>query len=543
MIVNTDPRHSEAERVALATVATPLDEHELAWESSHTGGGCMAWRSECDDSAACILICDDGNGLGDAASSFWLVGLHPHEEWNDHWQDEAKTLEEALNLATLAMAARAFALGFRADAQMTFREFLASGRDVADVGAIVGEPEQDGMAGRVYADDSCYISGTAGDWSLTISNGSWDGPLPGLERRLFEYAAGEGYLKPRAPAPASVTALPTLAALEALAATARPLNDDDWGSDRQVDAENAFFDEASKVAPELDSDSGSAFASFCLKATTEEMLDEALRILRGPAPAADARPQWQREFPDFPAGDMPAIPAGWYDASWHNDASPSFGTHNGLQVYIETADPAEREMPDWPRYNVNHIDQYGYDGDDGAFGSDDWQAVIDFVAAFVTPAPTQDQLDALATMARTKGGARFETEMTAELEAYAKAEGLPLHSADEMHATACAAVEPNAAHVSYLSAFMQRWEAVAHVTDEQSRAAAAPPMTELEAVRTLLAAEYVKRIGYDPFADSPTISAAEVAQTLIEHGDENAKAALDCVAEAVATARRNAFPA
>ena len=30
--------------------------------------------------------------------------------------------------------------------------------------------------------------------------------------------------------------------LEQLAAVARPINDDDYGSDRQVDAENDFFD-------------------------------------------------------------------------------------------------------------------------------------------------------------------------------------------------------------------------------------------------------------------------------------------------------------
>lgn len=82
--------------------------------------------------------------------------------------------------------------------------------------------------------------------------------------------------------------LPTLAELEALAVLAIPLNEDDWGTDRQVDAENLFFDEAAKVAPELDADSGSDFAAFCLKANTEDMLDEALRILRerfAPAPA------------------------------------------------------------------------------------------------------------------------------------------------------------------------------------------------------------------------------------------------------------------
>ena len=33
---------------------------------------------------------------------------------------------------------------------------------------------------------------------------------------------------------------------------------------------------------------------------------------------------WRIEFPDFPVEDMPTLPEGWVDASWHNDACPSF---------------------------------------------------------------------------------------------------------------------------------------------------------------------------------------------------------------------------
>jgi hypothetical protein len=33
---------------------------------------------------------------------------------------------------------------------------------------------------------------------------------------------------------------------------------------------------------------------------------------------------YQTEFPHFPAADMPAIPEGFADTSWHNIASPSF---------------------------------------------------------------------------------------------------------------------------------------------------------------------------------------------------------------------------
>lgn len=67
--------------------------------------------------------------------------------------------------------------------------------------------------------------------------------------------------------------------LEVLADEARPKNDDDWGTDRQITAENRFFWACAQRYPHLFHDA-SSFAMWCLKATTEEMLDEALRIIR-----------------------------------------------------------------------------------------------------------------------------------------------------------------------------------------------------------------------------------------------------------------------
>ncbi|MGY3582186.1 hypothetical protein ACVIGB_000889 [Bradyrhizobium sp. USDA 4341] len=53
---------------------------------------------------------------------------------------------------------------------------------------------------------------------------------------------------------------------------------DDWGSDRQIDAQNLFFNELEKILPE---DRFAELEGYCLKATTEEMLEEALRYARG----------------------------------------------------------------------------------------------------------------------------------------------------------------------------------------------------------------------------------------------------------------------
>jgi hypothetical protein len=61
-----------------------------------------------------------------------------------------------------------------------------------------------------------------------------------------------------------------------LAARARPINDDDWGSKRQIDAQNLFFQEVEKVLP---ADKFADLDNYCLKATTDEMIDRALEML------------------------------------------------------------------------------------------------------------------------------------------------------------------------------------------------------------------------------------------------------------------------
>jgi hypothetical protein len=59
---------------------------------------------------------------------------------------------------------------------------------------------------------------------------------------------------------------------EALALAARPISEADWGSPSQIAAENAFYDAAGDLGEEFD--------AYALKATCEEALDEALRLLR-----------------------------------------------------------------------------------------------------------------------------------------------------------------------------------------------------------------------------------------------------------------------
>ncbi len=62
--------------------------------------------------------------------------------------------------------------------------------------------------------------------------------------------------------------------LAALASAARPIDDDDWGSDRQIEAENAFFQKIETILSEA---AWEELTDYCLKATSDEAIDEALR--------------------------------------------------------------------------------------------------------------------------------------------------------------------------------------------------------------------------------------------------------------------------
>jgi len=59
-----------------------------------------------------------------------------------------------------------------------------------------------------------------------------------------------------------------------LANSAHPINDDDWGTERQIDAQNAFFNAAEEMGLDMDD-----FEEYAHKATAEEMIGEALRRL------------------------------------------------------------------------------------------------------------------------------------------------------------------------------------------------------------------------------------------------------------------------
>lgn len=85
------------------------------------------------------------------------------------------------------------------------------------------------------------------------------------------------------------------------------------------------------------------------------------------------------EFPDFDL--QVAVPADWEDVSWHNDVCPSFQTPNGLRVWIDYADPAEREFDGYPRFVAS---RYTADMEyiEDVIATEDWSQLLAAVANY-----------------------------------------------------------------------------------------------------------------------------------------------------------------
>jgi hypothetical protein len=89
---------------------------------------------------------------------------------------------------------------------------------------------------------------------------------------------------------------------------------------------------------------------------------------------------YQTEFPDFSPSTLPAIPEGWTDTSWHNDACPSFNTGKGVIVFIDFEDPADRESEGSEHRFHIMADPEVADHNEDLFASNDWDAILHFVA-------------------------------------------------------------------------------------------------------------------------------------------------------------------
>lgn len=87
---------------------------------------------------------------------------------------------------------------------------------------------------------------------------------------------------------------------------------------------------------------------------------------------------YQKEFPDFPPADLPAIPQGFEDNSWHNDSCPNFtNAELGLRIWVDYADKAQREHPDASRFVLEPSDNEDTITD--PICTDDWAVIIEAV--------------------------------------------------------------------------------------------------------------------------------------------------------------------
>lgn len=87
---------------------------------------------------------------------------------------------------------------------------------------------------------------------------------------------------------------------------------------------------------------------------------------------------YRTEFPDFPEADMPAIPEGFEDNSWHNDSCPNFTSEAlGLRIWIDFADPEQREIREGCRFILEPSDNLDTTTDPVC--TDDWAAILEAV--------------------------------------------------------------------------------------------------------------------------------------------------------------------
>lgn len=89
---------------------------------------------------------------------------------------------------------------------------------------------------------------------------------------------------------------------------------------------------------------------------------------------------FRTEFPDFPEADFPALPEGFVDSSWKNDATPSMWMESvDLRIFIEYADPAKREFPE------NEYRYFVLLGEAEALTTNDWAEVLAYIATVRAP--------------------------------------------------------------------------------------------------------------------------------------------------------------
>lgn len=95
---------------------------------------------------------------------------------------------------------------------------------------------------------------------------------------------------------------------------------------------------------------------------------------------------YRTEFPDFQS-EIPTVflSAPWRDASWHNNATPSFArtlpSGREIHIFVDEADPDRRwDGDNCERFCVHATDANGaFDYDHPCFLSEDLDAILEHV--------------------------------------------------------------------------------------------------------------------------------------------------------------------
>ena len=93
---------------------------------------------------------------------------------------------------------------------------------------------------------------------------------------------------------------------------------------------------------------------------------------------------WKTEFPEFKDSDMPEMPEGWKDISWHNDSCPSFEVWREsnddcaafIRVWISESEPSERDFPNQARFMISLENRPEFEC---LFSSDEWSEILAYV--------------------------------------------------------------------------------------------------------------------------------------------------------------------
>lgn len=101
---------------------------------------------------------------------------------------------------------------------------------------------------------------------------------------------------------------------------------------------------------------------------------------------------YRTEFPDFGELDV-KLPEDFVDSSWHNDMCPRFEIqrdsdeetgHASLTLFIDYADPAQRELGEVARFSATTGDPHM--SSTKFFTTDDWNRMLAWIEAN-RPAP------------------------------------------------------------------------------------------------------------------------------------------------------------